>query len=291
MGNSGSNSLSDSDSTWEGEECCEVMAKVSMQLPWSAQRDANAARDMQNYRYMWRITQSDDVPDDELDNDKVWPNLQFYQNKIPFSPDGICIDEFHLHWFGDYDKLEHVHCYIQWLFPTHEKAVNTFDELSPEVFKLFCRDKEVMKRLLTSYKLMLDFYGIELISEETGEVKRAVNWKERFANLNRNSHNNHRITRILKSMGLMGFPHYQAPLVQFFLVETLVTGTLPQVKQSALDYFIFAVVDKAKRRELIKFALLYFEPKEKFVWCPKEIKNQFLKEVKQAQEECLGNAK
>lgn len=91
-------------------------------------------------------------------------------------------------------------------------------------------------------------------------------------------------------MGLMGFPHYQAPLVHFFLVETLVTGTLPQVKQSALDYFIFTVVDKAKRRELIKFALFYFEPKDKFVWCPKGIQNKFLKEVRQAQEECLGNA-
>lgn len=88
----------------------------------------------------------------------------------------------------------------------------------------------------------------------------------------------------------MGFPHYQAPLVHFFLVETLVTGTLPQVKQSALDYFIFAVVDKAKRRELIKFALFFFEQKDKFVWCPKGIQNKFLKVVRQAQEERLGNA-
>lgn len=52
------------------------------------------------------------------------------------------------------------------------------------LLQLFRRDEEVKKRLLTSYKLMLDFYGIELLSEETGEVKRAVNWRERFANLN-----------------------------------------------------------------------------------------------------------
>lgn len=51
--------------------------------------------------------------------------------------------------------------------------------------QLFRRDEKVKKRSLTSYKIMLDFYGIELLSEETGEVKRAVNWKERFANLNR----------------------------------------------------------------------------------------------------------
>lgn len=41
------------------------------------------------------------------------------------------------------------------------------------------------RRLLKSYKIMLDFYGIELANEETGEVKRAGNWEERFENLNR----------------------------------------------------------------------------------------------------------
>lgn len=50
---------------------------------------------------------------------------------------------------------------------------------------MFHRDMIVKKRLLKSYKLMLDFYGIRLVSEETGEVKRAENWRERFENLNR----------------------------------------------------------------------------------------------------------
>lgn len=31
---------------------------------------------------------------------------------------------------------------------------------------------------------MLDFYGIWLENEKTGEVKRAPNWTERFENLN-----------------------------------------------------------------------------------------------------------
>ncbi|KAK2821283.1 hypothetical protein Q7C36_020626 [Tachysurus vachellii] len=290
MGNSESNSLTDFDSTWEDEDYYEDRTK-SKEWPWSAQRNTDAAKDMQNYRYMWRITRCDDVTDHELDDEKVLPNLRFYQNKIPFDPDGMLIEDFHTHWFGDYDRLEHVHYYIQWLFPTHEKGRNASHELSPEAIKLFRRDEQVKKRLLTSYKLMLDFYGIELISEETGEVRRATNWTERFANLNRNTHNNLRITRILKSMGLLGFSHYQAPLVHFFLVETLVQGTLPQVKQSTLDYFMFAVVDKTKRKELIKFALCYFEPKEKFVWCPKSIQIQFLKELECAHEEWLGNAK
>lgn len=62
-------------------------------------------------------------------------------------------------------------------------------------------------------------------------------------------------------------------------------GTLAQVKQSVLDYFMFAVVDNSKRKELIKFALCYFEPKEKFVWCPRRNQIKFLKEVERAQKE------
>lgn len=93
----------------------------------------------------------------------------------------------------------------------------------------------------------------------------------------RNMHNNLRITRILKSLGELGFKHYQAPLVRFFLEETLVKKTLSSVKRSVLDYFLFAVRDKEKRQELVRFAYLHYEPKEKFVWCPRKIQKQFKK--------------
>ncbi|XP_027032113.2 opioid growth factor receptor-like isoform X2 [Tachysurus fulvidraco] len=282
MGNSESNSLTDFDSTWEDEDYYEDRTKSSVQWPWSAQRNTDAAKDMQNYRYMWRITRCDDVTDHELDDQiNTGSNINEWNETRN-------IKEWDFSTIADGNSSYMAN---PRLFPTHEKGRNASHELSPEAIKLFRRDEQVKKRLLTSYKLMLDFYGIELISEETGEVRRATNWTERSANLNRNTHNNLRITRILKSMGLLGFSHYQAPLVHFFLVETLVQGTLPQVKQSALDYFMFAVVDKTKRKELIKFALCYFEPKEKFVWCPKSIQNQFLKELECAHEEWLGNAK
>lgn len=93
-------------------------------------------------------------------------------------------------------------------------------------------------------------------------------------------HNNLRITRILKSLGELGFRHYQAPLVHFFLEETLVKKTLGSVKRSVLDYFLFAVLDKEKRQELLRFAYHHFEPKDKFVWCPKKIQKQFRKAEK-----------
>lgn len=95
-------------------------------------------------------------------------------------------------------------------------------------------------------------------------------------------HNNLRITRILKCLGELGFKHYQAPLVRFFLEETLVKKTLSSVKRSVLDYFLFAVREKDKRQELIRFAYLHFEPKDKFVWCPRKIQKQFRRPEKKA---------
>lgn len=106
----------------------------------------------------------------------------------------------------------------------------------------------------------------------------------------RNMHNNLRITRILKSLGELGFRHYQAPLVRFFLEETLVKKTLGSVKRSVLDYFLFAVRDKDKRQELVRFAYLHFEPKDKFVWCPRKIQKQFKKAEKSKEGEASEDA-
>lgn len=100
-------------------------------------------------------------------------------------------------------------------------------------------------------------------------------------------HNNLRITRILKSIGELGFEHYQAPLVRFFLEETLVKKTLSTVKRSVLDYFLFAVLDKQKRQDLVRFAYIHFEPKDKFVWCPRKIQRQFRKPEKRI--DVVGN--
>lgn len=41
------------------------------------------------------------------------PNVDFYSNKIPCLPDKAFLDHIHKNWFGDYEKLEHYHGYIQ----------------------------------------------------------------------------------------------------------------------------------------------------------------------------------
>uniref|UniRef100_A0A3Q4BWE0 Opioid growth factor receptor (OGFr) conserved domain-containing protein n=1 Tax=Mola mola TaxID=94237 RepID=A0A3Q4BWE0_MOLML len=202
--------------------------------------------------------------------------FQLFTNSFLFDDfcflSGVYIHNFHNRWAGDYNALEYVHTYIQWLFPLQEPGMNhEASPLTEDEVKCFLENVTAKKNLLESYKLMLDFYGIVLCDEETGKVKRASNWDERFQNLNNHTHNNLRITRILKCLGTLGYPHYQSPLVRFFLEETLVHGELPNIKDSVLNYFLFAVLDKRQRRSLIKFAYLNYDRKDEFVWCPKKI--------------------
>ncbi|KAM6947952.1 opioid growth factor receptor-like [Lycodopsis pacificus] len=232
-------------------------------------RFENAAKDMQNYRHDYpspvRQKRRNKFSDTK-------PNLQFYLGMTCSVPDGVYIGSFHKDWYGQYNKLESVHSYIQWLFPLQEPGMNyEATTLTKEEITDFRQSDTAKANLVKSYKLMLDFYGIELCDEETGEVKRASNWRDRFNNLNSRLHNNLRITRILKCLGTLGYRHYQAPLVRFFLEETLVHGQLPDVKISVLNYFVFGVLDKRERRSLIKFAYVHYDRKEEFIWCPKKI--------------------
>ncbi|XP_031713183.1 opioid growth factor receptor-like [Anarrhichthys ocellatus] len=260
------------DSTWETEEPQRgkvTRTKRPAVYNYMFDRFENAAKDMQNYRHDYpspvRQQRRNQVSDAK-------PNLQFYLGMKCSVPDGVYIDGFHTDWYGQYNSLESVHSYIQWLFPLQEPGMNyEASTLTKEEITEFCQSNTAKANLVKSYKLMLDFYGIELCDEETGEVKRAFNWRDRFNNLNSRLHNNLRITRILKCLGTLGYRHYQAPLVRFFLEETLVHGQLPDVKISVLNYFLFAVLDKRERRSLIKFAYFRYDRKEEFVWCPKKI--------------------
>ncbi|KAJ8259709.1 hypothetical protein GJAV_G00172530 [Gymnothorax javanicus] len=281
------------DSTWEDEDnepgirntASPDTQRDSFHSYRMHQRNLRAAMDMQTYRHGYpqdkyqsstRSEQHHWSAYSDLNQEEEMVNLRFYRNEIPSSPDNMKITEFHEKWRGRYRTLEMVHSYIQWLFPLQEAGMNYLAKvLTKQEIKEFRKDQMAKDRLVTSYELMLDFYGIKLDDKISGDVKRARNWKERFENLNRNTHNSLRITRILKCLGELGFKHYQAPLVKFFLKETLIRNELPHVKLSVMDYFLFAVRDKKKRRELIEFAFKHYEPKNEFVWCPKRIQRQF----------------
>ncbi|XP_032734725.1 opioid growth factor receptor isoform X2 [Lontra canadensis] len=189
--------------------------------------------------------------------------------QVPAQLPGCFIEDILQNWREDYDLLEENHSYIQWLFPLREPGVNWHAKpLTLREIEAFKSSEEVRERFVQAYELMLGFYGIQLEDRDTGQVRRAQNYQKRFQNLNRHSHNNLRITRILKSLGELGLERYQAPLARFFLEETLVRGELPAVRQSALDYFVFSVRCARQRRRLLRFAWEHFRPRRKFVWGP-----------------------
>uniref|UniRef100_A0A674MNC0 Opioid growth factor receptor-like 1 n=1 Tax=Takifugu rubripes TaxID=31033 RepID=A0A674MNC0_TAKRU len=186
----------------------------------------------------------------------------------PHLPSGIYIEEILTKWRGDYDKLEHNHTYIQWLFPLREQGLNFYaHELTQDEIKEFQSTREAKRRFLVAYSLMLDFYGVKLL-DKSGNVARAPNWQERFRHLNESQHNYLRITRILKSLGELGYESFKAPLVRLFLEESLCHSTLPNMQHSILEYFVYTIRLPATRRRLLRYARQHYRPAHAFLWGP-----------------------
>lgn len=132
-------------------------------------------------------------------------------------------------------------------------------------------DPVCRQRVVRSYQLMLDFYGMQLRvsagrarageewvgggggasspcvglqNHDTGEVERADNWKRRYAHLVRSGHNWLRITRILKSLGELGFERFKLPFLLHVATEVFDTGELEGCKRSLLDYWCMVLRDR-----------------------------------------------
>ncbi|KAL4625045.1 opioid growth factor receptor-like protein 1 isoform X2 [Arapaima gigas] len=257
------------DSTWdtdsEGEERAEEEPQepaCNQEPPAKARRSFYAAKDLYKYRHRY--------PSYKEPRMSEFRNLRFYLNKVPLVPDGVYIEEILTQWRGDYEKLENNHTYIQWLFPLREQGLNFYaQELTQDEIKEFQGSREARRRFLQAYTLMLDFYGIKLL-DKSGNVSRSSKWQDRFQHLNESQHNYLRITRILKSLGELGFEAFKMPLVRLLLEEALVTSTLPNMRHSALEYFVYTLRDRAQRRALLRFAQHHYVPPQDFVWGPQQ---------------------
>ncbi|XP_078595126.1 uncharacterized protein LOC144872638 [Branchiostoma floridae x Branchiostoma japonicum] len=188
-------------------------------------------------------------------NPGVNENYKFYMNELKSKPDGDYIDNIHRDWWGDYKRLEMHHGYIQWLFPIREEGMNwQAMELQEHEIKLIMENREAHARILKSYELMLDFYGMKLKNKMTGEIVRSDNWEERLSHLNNSYHNYLRITRMLKCLGEFGYEHLKAPFIHFVLQEALVEKTLSNTIESCLDYWLHTIVRKEDRIGLLCLA-------------------------------------
>lgn len=201
----------------------------------------------------------DGYPDIEHDPSQS-DNLLFYQNELRCRPDRKLIDDLHEEWLGDYDTLEYKHGFIQWLFPIREYGMNFESQpLQPHEIEAIKADTAAMKRVLTSYKLMLDFYGMALLSEESGLVGRAApprNFVARYRNLVRSSHNYLRISRILKCLSEMGLEHLNTGFLLHVLNEQSENNELntPGIR-SSMDRWWANCIRHEEERQRVREAI------------------------------------
>ena len=120
----------------------------------------------------------------------------------------------------------------------------------------------VQNNLFKSYKLMLDFYGMKIIDENSNKLCRTEHYEERYNNLIRleivsflyllsslkifwrNTHNFLRITRILKCLGEFEMHNHQFGFMEFLIEETFETFELYPLASSltrlkTVSYYFF----------------------------------------------------
>lgn len=175
------------------------------------------------------------------------PNYRFYRNELSSQPDGDFCDAIHEKWDGNYNRLEMHHGYIQWLFPVFENAGMNFESspLSKEGAALIRADPDCCKRVIKSYRMMLRFYGLVLADERTGQLERDATPEERLDNLNYSAHNWLRVSRIITSLGELGFRRYKAPLIQRLQLE-VGNGTLSNAAGSCANFWAPLVTGEAE---------------------------------------------
>jgi len=183
------------------------------------------------------------IKDNTILEPRFKPNYLFYTNQINSKPDGGTINAIHKNWYGDFNKLESHHGYIQWLFPLFKNsAFNSLSvPLDHDEAKLMRQSSIVAKRFVNSYELILNFFGMEL-NNKTGAVRRHSDekfWKERYTNLERNGHNLLRISRIITSLGHFGFHSWRKPFLDFLTTEIMVNDHFGEsAKKSLHDHWL-----------------------------------------------------
>lgn len=122
-------------------------------------------------------------------------------------------------WQWDYKVLERTHDYIQWLFPLPEAS--RFHPHAPILtttdIARFKNSFGLKTRLTVSLEVILDFYGLscKYISSDHFKISLAPNFPLRKQCwLHWGNHNHLRITRILRSLSVLGLENYSQSLLQ-----------------------------------------------------------------------------
>jgi len=115
----------------------------------------------------------------------------------------------------------------------------------------FRKDPQIIARALQSYELMLDFYGLVLVSKKTGVIARnPKTYKARLMFLNNSFHNYLRMTRICKFLGIIGLEHFKKQFLRHFAIEVFKYGTVRNAAESCLKFWLPTLRNAADLKEL-----------------------------------------
>jgi hypothetical protein len=140
----------------------------------------------------------------------------------------------------DDDWLEATHDYIQWLFPLPERSNYNAQAplLDTAVIAEFAADADLRDALRASFIRMLSFYGLV---ERDGRVLAGANWNQRKHDwFTESTHNDLRITRILRSLCLLGLRD-EARRFLAGLLERMATEPDSGIAEEAVGYWRSAV--------------------------------------------------
>lgn len=161
----------------------------------------------------------------------------FYENSLR-APGADYIENI-LGWNND--KLERCHCYIQWLFPLADERskFNSYAPLITDTEAHRIRSHPICSiRTLHAFERMIFFMGFRLLHSDKKVV---ICSHDRVKFINSSPHNFLRITRMLKSMILLGLESIQASFLNA-LAEQVHCGNLQNAKKSMKMYWIDCAV-------------------------------------------------
>lgn len=168
------------------------------------------------------------------------PIVEFYRGEA--LPNGLRIVDI---WEWSFDQLEDAHDYIQWIFPldTPSSANPDAPLVADDTARAFEWDDVLRDRVQRSLAVMLRFYGLErlVMPDEKLMMIRAANFQERRGVwLWPNNHNHLRLTRILRSLDLLGFPKDARALLKCLEDVARVEG-VDIISPETLDHWHHAV--------------------------------------------------
>jgi hypothetical protein len=132
----------------------------------------------------------------------------------------------------DAGELESKHNFIQWLFPLKTSGTNVdCPRVGDAELRAIVKSYAVGVTIVRCYECMLRFYGFRMV-DDRGQLVHSFDHAERVTNLLLNPHNNLRISRMLRSMCLMGFEAYAVHFLDAMLAVSQQAGAESLLKKS-----------------------------------------------------------